>query len=76
MTPTERMAQPGSDPGLLDIGIRRPSQTFRASCGSSRNPVSLPPHHWQRSSWEPSWEPFGADRGGRVWTLVESEAYC
>ena len=25
--------------------------------------------------WEPSWEPFGVDRGGRVWTLVETKAY-
>jgi hypothetical protein len=24
----------------------------------------------------PSWEPFGVDRGGRVWTLVESEGHC
>jgi hypothetical protein len=29
-----------------------------------------------RLRWEPSWEPFGVDRGGRAWTLVESEAYC
>ena len=26
--------------------------------------------------WEPSWEPFGVDRGGRVWTVVEMEARC
>jgi hypothetical protein len=25
---------------------------------------------------EPIWERFGVNRGGRVWTLVESEAYC
>ena len=33
--------------------------------------MSLLAHRWQRSGWEPSWEPFGVDRSGRKWTLVE-----
>ena len=56
--------------------LRPPTQTFRAICGSPWKPMSLLHTAGQRPGWEPSWEPFGVDRGGRVWTLVEVEAYC
>ena len=36
--------------------------------------VSVLPHRWQGSNWEPSWEPFAVDDAGRLWTPMESKA--
>jgi len=57
--------------------VARPSlkPSFHRTVGASTAGISAETS-LQRSGWEPSWEPFGVDRGGHVWTLVESEANC